>query len=159
MFSPNITYDVRVGNDTGVHTTISITLYIIQQTPYTTISITLHIIQPIPYTLYSKHLIHYTANTLHIIQQTRYTLYNRYVIRGTRLPKLSRETKFSGGNADREIFIFPVQLTTSRSGNLTWLINTLAICVTIHTYIHTLYCQYLIHYTANTLYITVGRNS
>ena len=34
--------------------------------------------------------------------------------------------------ADREIFIFPVQLTTVRTGNLTcWLIhiNTLAICV------------------------------
>ena len=30
----------------------------------------------------------------------------------------SRETKFSGANADREIFIFPVQLTTSRTGNL-----------------------------------------
>ena len=31
----------------------------------------------------------------------------------------SRETKFSGANGDREIFIFPVQLTTSRIGNLT----------------------------------------
>ena len=39
--------------------------------------------------------------------------------------RLSRETKFSGANADREIFIFPVQLTTSRIGNLTWLIHTL----------------------------------
>ena len=28
-------------------------------------------------------------------------------------------------------FIFPLQLTTSRIGNLTWLILTLAICVTI----------------------------
>ena len=27
------------------------------------------------------------------------------------LPNPSRETKFSGANADREIFIFPVQLT------------------------------------------------
>ena len=27
------------------------------------------------------------------------------------LPNLSRETKFSGANADREIFIFRVQLT------------------------------------------------
>ena len=34
-------------------------------------------------------------------------------------------------NADTEIFIFPVQLTTSRIGNLTRLIHTLAICVTI----------------------------
>ena len=38
------------------------------------------------------------------------------------------ETKFSGANADRGIFIFPVQLTTSRIGNLTRLIHTLAIC-------------------------------
>ena len=42
----------------------------------------------------------------------------------------SRESKFSGANGDREIFIFPVQLTTSRIGNLTRLIhNTLAMCV------------------------------
>ena len=36
------------------------------------------------------------------------------------------------------MLIFPVQLTTSRIGNLTRWIHTLAICVTIHTYIHTL---------------------
>ena len=36
----------------------------------------------------------------------------------------------------QEIFIFPVKLTMSRIGNLTRLIHTLAICVTIHTYIH-----------------------
>ena len=36
----------------------------------------------------------------------------------------------------REILIFLVQLTTSRIGNLTRLIHTLAIYVTIHTYIH-----------------------
>ena len=53
------------------------------------------------------------------------------------MPNPSRETKISGANADREIFIFPVQLTTCRIGNLTRLIHTLAICVTIHTYIHT----------------------
>ena len=52
------------------------------------------------------------------------------------LPNPSRETKFSGANnADMEIFIFPVQLTTSRIGNLTRLIHTLAICDD-HTYIH-----------------------
>ena len=34
----------------------------------------------------------------------------------------------------QEIFIFPVQLTTSRIGNLTRLIHTLALCATIHTY-------------------------
>ena len=52
------------------------------------------------------------------------------------MPNPSRKTKFSGANADRGILIFPVQLTTSRIGNLTWLIHTLAICVTIHTYIY-----------------------
>ena len=31
------------------------------------------------------------------------------------------------------ICIFPVQLTTCRTGNFTGLIDTLAICVTIHT--------------------------
>ena len=45
----------------------------------------------------------------------------------------SRKTKLSGANADREIFIFPVQLTTSRIDNLIRLIHTLAIYVTIHT--------------------------
>ena len=49
----------------------------------------------------------------------------------------SRETKFSGANADREILISPVQLTTGRIGNLTRLIHTLPlyVCVTIHIYI------------------------
>ena len=37
----------------------------------------------------------------------------------------SRETKFSGTYGERGIFIFPVQLTTSRIGNLTRLIHTL----------------------------------
>ena len=54
--------------------------------------------------------------------------------RGLGLPDPSRETKFSAGaNADREILIFPLQLTTSKIGNLTGLIDTLAVCVTIHT--------------------------
>ena len=35
------------------------------------------------------------------------------------------------------MFIFPVQLTTSRIGNLTRLIHTLLYVMTIHTYIHT----------------------
>ena len=35
------------------------------------------------------------------------------------------------------IFIFPVQLMTSRIGNLTRLIHTLLYVMTIHTYIHT----------------------
>ena len=58
----------------------------------------------------------------------------------SRLPNPSRETKFSGANGDREIFVFPfpVQLITSRIGNLTRLILTLAICDDDdHTYIHT----------------------
>ena len=53
---------------------------------------------------------------------------------------VSRETKFSDANGAREIFIFPVQLTTRRIGNLTRLIFTLAICdghAYIHTNIHT----------------------
>ena len=40
--------------------------------------------------------------------------------------------QFSGANADMGKFIFPVQLITCRMGNLTRLIHTLAICVTIH---------------------------
>ena len=34
--------------------------------------------------------------------------------------------------------IFPVQLTTSRIGNLTRLIHTLLYVMTIHTYVHTI---------------------
>ena len=83
----------------------------------------------------------------------------------------SRETKFSGANADSEIFIFPVQLTTCRIGNLTRMIHNLGICVTIHTYIlyvlsspPSLYTQVLqyIQYAHNKsmyhmLYITYSR--
>ena len=47
------------------------------------------------------------------------------------LPNPSCDTKFSGLNADMEIFIFPVKLTTCRIGNLTRSIHALAICVTI----------------------------
>ena len=50
------------------------------------------------------------------------------------LPNPSRETKFPGAHADREIFIFSVQLATSRIGNLTLLIHTLAILCDDHTY-------------------------
>ena len=49
------------------------------------------------------------------------------------LPNPSRKTKFSGANADREIFIFSVELTTWRIGNLTRLVHALATCVTLHT--------------------------
>ena len=40
---------------------------------------------------------------------------------------------------EQEVLVFPVQLTTSRIGNLTRLTHTLAICVTIHTTIRTTY--------------------
>ena len=45
---------------------------------------------------------------------------------GTAETDPSRETKFSGTNADREIFVFLVQLTTGRIGSLAGLIHTLA---------------------------------
>ena len=59
---------------------------------------------------------------------------------GTTAESVSRD-RISGTNADREIFTFPVQLITCRTGNLTRLIHTLAICVTIHTYIRVV-CNY-----------------
>ena len=43
-------------------------------------------------------------------------------------PNPSRETKLSGANGDRGVYIYPVQLTTSRVDNVTRLILTLAIC-------------------------------
>ena len=52
----------------------------------------------------------------------------------TGLPNPSRETRFLGTNAGREMLIFSVQPTTCRIGNLTRLIHTLVVCVTIHTY-------------------------
>ena len=55
---------------------------------------------------------------------------NRLARDGTAEP-VSRDQFSGGANGDREIIIFPVQLTTSRIGNLTRLIHTLAICVTI----------------------------
>ena len=55
-------------------------------------------------------------------------------------PHMSREAKFSGANGDREVSIFPVQLTTSRIGNLTRLTFLLRYVMSIHTYIHT-YCN------------------
>ena len=56
---------------------------------------------------------------------------------------MSRETKFSDTDRDRGKLIFLVQLTTSRSGNHTWLILILIICDR-HTYIHT-YIHIYIH--------------
>ena len=40
-------------------------------------------------------------------------------------PNPSRETKFAGANGDSELFIFSIQVTTSRISNLTRLIHTL----------------------------------
>ena len=47
-----------------------------------------------------------------------------------------RETKFSGAFGDRGIFIFSIQLATSRIGNLTRLIHTLLINVVTVEYIY-----------------------
>ena len=47
-------------------------------------------------------------------------------------PNPFRETKFSGANRDKKIFISPVQLTTSRIVNLTRLIYTLLYVMTNH---------------------------
>ena len=58
---------------------------------------------------------------------------NKQAERGTGRLNPSRENKFSGTYGDRGIFVFPVQLTTSRIGNLTQLIHTLLYVMTIHT--------------------------
>ena len=50
--------------------------------------------------------------------------------------RLARSNSQARTNGDREIFIFPAQLTTSRVGNLTRSIPSLAICVTIQIHIH-----------------------
>ena len=60
----------------------------------------------------------------------------------------SRETKFSGTHGDRRILIFPVQLITSRIGDLTRLIHTLLYVMTIHTYMPLILLVLLIHYHA-----------
>ena len=48
-------------------------------------------------------------------------------------PNLTRETKLSGANGDRENPIFLVQLTTSRIGNRTRLMPNLLKVTTTHT--------------------------
>ena len=58
---------------------------------------------------------------------------SKHQIQPAHLLNPSRETKFSGTHGDRGVFIFPVQLTTSRIGNLTRLIHTLLYVMTIHT--------------------------
>ena len=51
---------------------------------------------------------------------------------GTFHGKMDRCRKKQGTYGDREIFIFPVQLTTCRIGNLIRLIHTLLYVMTIH---------------------------
>ena len=57
--------------------------------------------------------------------------------RGTGRANPSRKAKVSGVNRNREMPIFPVQLTTSRIGNLTRLIHTLIYGMAIDTCVHT----------------------
>ena len=45
---------------------------------------------------------------------------------------LTRETKLSGANGDREYSIFPVQLTTSKIGNHARLMTSLLKVMTTH---------------------------
>ena len=49
----------------------------------------------------------------------------------TRLARPNSQARTRTGKYSFSLFIFPVQLITSRIGNLTRLIRTLAICVTI----------------------------
>ena len=68
---------------------------------------------------------------------TRFSLRmeNEQADAGQGRPNPSRKAKLSGANGDRELFIFPVNLTTSRIGNLTRLIHTLLCVRAIHTYV------------------------
>ena len=52
---------------------------------------------------------------------------------GTAEPVSRDQTLRRKQNTDMEIFIFPVQMAMRRIGNLTRLIHTLAMRVTIHT--------------------------
>ena len=62
---------------------------------------------------------------------------------GRLIPNNLRNVTIIHANADRNIFIFPLQLTTCRIGNLTQLIDTFAICATIYTYKHTYIHTYI----------------
>ena len=62
--------------------------------------------------------------------------------RGTERLNPSREIKFSGTHEDRRISISPVQLTTSRIGNLTRLIHSLLYVMTIYIYIREDQCEW-----------------
>ena len=62
------------------------------------------------------------------------------------MPNPYCETKFSGASADMKVFVFPVQLTTCRIGDLTWFIHTLAICVTVQrAYIYLFAAMIILH--------------
>ena len=54
-------------------------------------------------------------------------------LHGSGLPNPSRETKFSGANADREIFIFPVQVDHVQD----WQRDPYSCYMCDHTYIYT----------------------
>ena len=69
-----------------------------------------------------------------------YTCYPEYgdehrLTRDRTAEPVSRDQIFRHARGQR-IFIFPVQLTTSRIGNLAQLIHTLLYVMTIHTYIY-----------------------
>ena len=64
--------------------------------------------------------------------------------RGETAEPVSRDQILRHARGQGDI-IFPVQLTTSRIGNLTRLIHTLLDVMTIHTYI--MYCVYCVEYT------------
>ena len=81
----------------------------------------------------------YSANFSHEQFHMRLSFPTPTTSSGSR-PNPSRETEFSGANGSREIFISPVQPTTSRVGNLTRLIHTLLHVMTIHT-VHTVAFQ------------------
>ena len=55
---------------------------------------------------------------------------------GRKGPNPSRETKFSGANGDREKFIFPAQLTTSRIVWQPYPVDPSLVICDDHTYIH-----------------------
>ena len=55
------------------------------------------------------------------------------------LPNPSRETKFSGANGDRELFIFPVQLAEHEQD---WQPCPVVMVIPINVALHTYSCSY-----------------
>ena len=68
---------------------------------------------------------------------------------GTGRPNLTRETKLSGANGDRENSVSPVQLTTSRTGDHTRLMPSLLKVMTTHIHISELSTPALIVLSAD----------